>query len=279
MAKYIVATDLDGTLFSKSNNVSNTNFETLKMLGKKDIIRILATGRSFYSCQKNLNPNLPIDYLVSSSGCGIFQWQTSKLLKDYCLNKNEIIEAVNIFLDLKIDFSIQKPVPQNHEFVYYKMSEHNSDFERRLSIYEGFADKFDPYFFDIPRACQLIGIVKGKKAINLYESCKISLPNLKVIRSTSPIDGESLWIEIYPKQVSKANGILHIASLLNILPDNIVAIGNDYNDLDMLNLSKHAFVVQNSPKDIKKHYKVVPSNDEDGFSEAVKLWLNAAGMI
>ena len=51
-----------------------------------------------------------------------------------------------------------------------------------------------------------------------------------------------------------------------------MSIGNDYNDLDFLQASPNSFVVNNAPNDLKKLFKVVSSNDEDGFAEVVKIF-------
>jgi hydroxymethylpyrimidine pyrophosphatase-like HAD family hydrolase len=52
-----------------------------------------------------------------------------------------------------------------------------------------------------------------------------------------------------------------------------LSIGNDYNDLDMLNITQYAFVVSNSPQELLENpkFKVVSTNNLDGFSNAVEI--------
>ena len=45
------------------------------------------------------------------------------------------------------------------------------------------------------------------------------------------------------------------------------AVGNDYNDADLLAWAAHAYVVDNAPRDLKALHTVVPSNDDDGFAD------------
>ena len=52
-----------------------------------------------------------------------------------------------------------------------------------------------------------------------------------------------------------------------------MAVGNDYNDVDMLSWAGQGFITANSPEELKKQYINVPSNNEDGFTKAVELWL------
>jgi hydroxymethylpyrimidine pyrophosphatase-like HAD family hydrolase len=52
-----------------------------------------------------------------------------------------------------------------------------------------------------------------------------------------------------------------------------LAVGNDYNDLELLDWADHAFVVANAPAELCARYALVASNDEAGFSEAVRIAL------
>ena len=87
------------------------------------------------------------------------------------------------------------------------------------------------------------------------------------------MDNASLWTEIFQKGVSKAAGIARIAELFNIKQQNIMAVGNDYNDVDMLDWAGRGFITDNSPDELKGRYITVPSNNEDGFTKAVEKWL------
>ena len=48
----MVITDLDGTLFNDNKEVSLTDMKSLYWLGENNILRVIATGRNFYSFSK-----------------------------------------------------------------------------------------------------------------------------------------------------------------------------------------------------------------------------------
>ena len=75
----IVVTDLDGTLLPSQGCISKKNYNTLVSLRDKEIIRVIATGRTLYSAMAVLPEDFPIDYLIFSSGAGIIQWNTKEL--------------------------------------------------------------------------------------------------------------------------------------------------------------------------------------------------------
>jgi hydroxymethylpyrimidine pyrophosphatase-like HAD family hydrolase len=90
--------------------------------------------------------------------------------------------------------------------------------------------------------------------------------------TTSPLDGRSRWIEIFPKEVSKALAAVRIAIDLGIPEQAVMAIGNDYNDTDLLKWAARSFVVNDAPEELLALFPVVRSGDESDFSEAVALW-------
>jgi hypothetical protein len=78
-------------------------------------------------------------------------------------------------------------------------------------------------------------------------------------------------MEIFPEGVSKGHSVDWLCKYLgDIQPNEILAIGNDYNDLDLLNYTPNSYLVSNAPEELKQKFKVVASNDESGFAEAVE---------
>lgn len=266
----MVVTDLDGTLISSSNTFSESNLNTLKILGERGIIRVIATGRSPYSASKVIPDDFPIDYLVFSSGAGIIRWSDKSIVYTTELCANKVQHIIDILVNLGVDFMVHEPIPQNHNFHYYFSGNSNPDFDRRMSVYKDFCS---PLILGVPypdNATQIIAVLPPNPEI--FYSLESQLYGVKVIRATSPLDGESIWMEIFPEGVSKGHSIDWLCKYLGGVQSNeIIAIGNDYNDLDLLNYTPNGFLVENSPEELKQKFKVVASNDNSGFSEAVSL--------
>ena len=53
----------------------------------------------------------------------------------------------------------------------------------------------------------------------------------------------------------------------------VFAVGNDYNDMDMLHWAERGFLVENSPPELKPHFELVASNEAGGVAEAIERWL------
>lgn len=106
--------------------------------------------------------------------------------------------------------------------------------------------------------------------LDLFRSieCEIA-PLAQVIRATSPFDQRSIWIEIFPKGVSKGNAVRQLCDILGIAYRHVATVGNDYNDLSMLEAFSRSFVVENAPRDLRLQFPTIPSNDADGVSTLI----------
>ncbi len=263
----MVITDLDGTLFDDEKRVSKEDLETLEWLGKRKIYRVIATGRNLFSVRNALPENFPIDYLIFSTGAGAINWRTGELIYAAHLNEKEVALAVETLIDAKMSFMVHDLVPDNHTFLYFDSNCGNSDFKKRIDIYRDFAMPLSLSPPNYRNASQLLAIVPENPF--LLEEIRNKLGSLRVIRTTSPLDCENMWIEILPQGVSKGHTVEWLCGKLEISPTATIGTGNDYNDLDLLNFVSFPFAVSNAPEPVKKLYRNCKSNTESGFSDAV----------
>jgi len=268
----MVITDLDGTLFQKDHRISKRNYQTLLDLGERAIVRVIATGRNLFSARKVLAPGFPVDYLIYSSGAGIMAWYRQELLFSSSMNREEVALAFEALSRRSLDFMVHRPIPDNHHFLYFVSGRPNPDFEARCKLYEDFATPGRTADQPPWEACQLVAIEPFFRPVSCYREIREELDRLTVVRTTSPLDGRSRWIEIFSSQVSKARASIRVARTEGIREDRIMAIGNDFNDLDLLRWAARSFVVKDAPEELLVRFPVVRSADESDFSEAVALW-------
>jgi len=267
MSIKLVAFDLDGTLLSDNKTVSELDKQTLKELGIKGIVRVAATGRNLFSIQRLLRTDFPIDFAVFSSGSGIINWKSKEVLHKNHLKEAEIIQAIDAFMRNNLSFTVHLPIPKTH-YMYLKLQDNNSvDLKNYTHFYKEYLSELD--LNKIPKeATQLIALINNNK--EMFTILSNELANLKVVLTTSPIDNSSLWVEIFNKNVSKANGLNWICNKLQIKSKETFSIGNDYNDLDMLNFTQHSFVVKNGKEELKQMFSISQSNNENGFTFALQ---------
>ena len=265
----LVVTDLDGTLLDSASRLSTTNRRTLETLGREGVVRAVATGRSLYSARLVMQTDFPIDYLAFSSGAGIVGWEDGRLLRSRAMAPELVGGLVARLRELALDFMVQHAAPESHCFHFVRSSGRNADFEHRIERYHRFAQ---PWHDGVPwevEVSQLV-VVEPPGAPSCRDRLVEEFDDVHVVRTTSPLDHASTWIELFPDGVSKAHASDWLRERHAIDPERTFAVGNDYNDLDMLEWAQRACVVSNAPPSMRERFAVVGANDDDGFAEAVR---------
>lgn len=282
MNKRMLATDLDGTLLNDRKELSENDFQTLWNLKESGTVITVATGRSIQIFDKALADisrikgfkNFPFDYIIFSTGAGIAEFPSRKLIYQKHIDPPDIEKITRVFGHLQIDYMVHKKMPDSSYFAYKYFDGRNPDFHTRLDWYQKFVLPFPASFKDFGPATQVLGIAPENRK-DLIHITKEKLDQFSVIHATSPLDHKSLWIEVFHKDVSKSRSVSWLADRLDIDRENVVSVGNDYNDEDLLSWAGISYVVDNAPDILKEKYTAVPSNNQSGVSHAVKK----AGLI
>lgn len=264
----IFVTDFDGTLADDNGIVSQSAILQLKRIENKNVIRVIATGRNLFSLKKSIPEDFPVDYIVFSSGIGVYDWKNKKLLADNYIDANNTKLIYEFLLSNNYDFMVQLPVPDNHFFHHSSSCTPGEDYLSRVRHYESYGIVPDE---KCPETASQFVVICPDDVKHFNEISELFRDN-KIVRATSPIDRKSLWVEILPKGISKASGIEFIRLLHNVDNRNIIVVGNDYYDIDMLDyaLSKNSFVVSNAPEDLKSKFRIVESNNKDGVAKLIE---------
>ena len=275
----LVATDLDGTLLGPDHTLGARDAAALRELGRAGVVRVVATGRSLHAAKRVLDREFPIDYLAASSGAGIVDWRSGRILHTHRFEAGGARRVADVLTRFGVDFMAHSPVPDDHRFRFVRVRPENPDFERRVGRYGEFATPWpEGNWAERSRAgagggareaCQFVAILlPGETA--LFERLRAALSGFAVVRSTSPLDGRSLWAEVRPPGVGKAAAVAWLAERHRLDAERSAAVGNDYNDSEMLAWSANAFVVGNAAADLRERFRVVSPNDAGGFSDAVE---------
>ncbi|MGD9133832.1 MAG: HAD family hydrolase [Desulfobacterales bacterium] len=265
--------DFDGTLLRSDRSFSDTDLNALIRLEELGIIRAVATGRSIYSINTVSISDLPVDFILFSSGAGICHHPGGRIIRKVSLEPHEVNLAIRILQANNLDFMVHHPIPNNHFFSYFQSTPDNPDFKKRIELYHKFAKPLEKAVDGFGNATQLIAILPPADNRPVIATLENALPGFNVIQTTSPLDGQSTWIEIFPTTVSKSLTAAWLSAAYGLNADRALSVGNDYNDLDLLEWAGCSFVVDNAPHDIKKRFPVVASNNECGVAEAVNRWL------
>ena len=116
----LVATDLDGTFLKNDKSISKENLAALHSLGERGILRVVATGRNLQKTKEVITNHTPFDYIVFSSGAGVYDWKNEKLLFYQNLNKSVVQKLSDLLVARDLNFHLFRPVPDNHKCWYHR---------------------------------------------------------------------------------------------------------------------------------------------------------------
>ena len=272
----IFVSDLDGTLL-RGDRISEGDLKAFRGLSEQGIMRVIATGRSLYSAKFCLADDFPADYLILSTGNQIVNWPTQEVLKSAFLSVQEVQDICLFLRGQGLSFMVHENFPHNHRFAYHRGHKNVADFDRRLALY-GSHSQEKASVPDARAASQIVVIVDESDAA-MHDRINRKLGNNSVIRATSPLDGQSVWIEIFAADVSKASGIKHLVNHYGLHGVPSAAIGNDHNDRDMLELVQMPFKVADAFLDDENKYITTPENS-DAVAFAIARYMESlhAGM-
>ena len=205
-------------------------------------------------------------------------WRNRELLAAHEMRAEHVQEALDLLLAKGLAFMVHLGIPDNHHFYYHAGADHgvgpgtggNPDFHRRCQRYEKFARSLDGRNLEKLQVSQFLAI-EAPGTESHYDALVAELGHLNVVLTTSPLDHRSRWIEIFPASASKSLAAEWLMRRNGVDHGAVVAVGNDYNDRDLLEWAQHSYVVSNAPTSLKTRYAVVASNDDQGFAEAVAI--------
>lgn len=267
----LVATDLDGTFLKNDKTISEDDLSMLELLGERNVLRVAATGRNFRKVKEVLPEHLPFDFVVFSSGAGIYDWQKKQLVYRQNLPKNTVNGIIQFFVQKKKNFHLFRAVPDNSYCWYYRGVTSCEEFERYSDFHEAYSEMLPGQQKIQEDASQFLVIFPNGNGQfdQTKEELKSMFDDVKVVRTSSPLHTNYTWMEIFHKDVSKGNAVKFLCDQKAIDHKATFGIGNDYNDLDLLNFTSFSYLVENGPEELKPKFLKAPTNEESAFSRSL----------
>lgn len=274
MNRSLFVTDLDGTLFNDAKTISARDMNTLVRLRSKGVVVAVATGRSIYSFYKALGhidlkkELLPVDYLLFSTGAGILDLKQEEIVRKLAISKPDVEAICACFGRAGYDYMVHKAIPDTHFFLYKSHGHANPDFHKRIDLYQPFASPMQAGTMLYASATQVLAVVPHGVSPDQIVAWKSLLAGFSVIHATSPLDHRSAWIEVFHHKVSKSQAAAWLAGVLQIPRNRVVAVGNDFNDQDLLEWAGQGFCVANTVPGLDTGIRMPVSNNADAVTRA-----------
>lgn len=262
MSIKLITIDLDGTLFNSKGVLTSRVKTTLLKAQEKGIKIILNTGRSLSGEVLELLDELNLtdegNYVATYNGA---------LVQDIYNKKKIIHHTLNIADYYKIEKLAEELGVHFHTISEDNIYTANSDIHW-LTVREAYLAKLSLYYVTPGEMNKDIEIGKMMiiDEVDLIEESIKKIPE-EFYKNYSIFRSSPYFLEFLNKKASKGTAVEELGKYLNINREEIMAIGDNENDLDMIKFAGIGVAMGNSSDFVKKAADIVTkTNDEDGVA-------------
>lgn len=249
----LILIDIDGTLKRSDGTISEIVKDVITQHKEKGNVVVLCTARPRYYALK-VSEQLGIaDYLISSNGAEVYDYNQNINIWSSYLNSDVCKNILNDSMKINVRTLF---VSENTEYV--------TKFTRNSSQVLLNKDNFS--IISHKSIKQIMVISDDLRELEQFCLDISRKYKVKIIDSSFK-KGKEHWFSIVNESSSKGVALLKLADYLNIPYENTIAIGNDHNDLSMIEAAGVGVSVANATDELKRVSDlVIKSNDEDGVA-------------
>ncbi len=282
----LVAIDLDGTLLNSYGEVTEENRRAIAMANEKNVKVILASGRMPTSVKNFATELHTTPYIICGNGALIYDIINEKNIYEAFLTREKVLEIIKLCEDNSIYYNVytEKEILAksiNYNILYYNSENSNKPKEKRTNI--NIIENLYQYIEDTPdlnilkiTICDndkiiFSGIVRKLKELNDIDVLEVEHMSRKIIKSgTQEVPLEYFYTEISSVNANKWKAIEFLMSVFNISKNEVMAIGDNANDKEMVENAKIGVAMGNSMLQANEIGDVfVKDNNSSGVAEAL----------
>lgn len=282
----MVVIDIDGTLLTSQGNITEETRQALCKAQDMGLVIVLASGRivnSTVTYARNIGLN---SYVISGNGSVITELKTEENIYTNCLGNRATQSIVDICKDNTISLNVYtlseiltEKIEYNVLFYSIQNRQLNDDKKTNINVYD-----------DIRRAVKekannnvskitvcdkdksiFNSIIRKLRTIRGIDVLDVSHSSHKVIDiGSEKVNVDYYYTEITKSNVDKWHAIEFLADKLNIDCKDIICIGDNANDIMMVQNCGLGVILDNAAPEYKEKAKyVAPSNNDNGIVDVL----------
>ena len=281
----LLALDLDGTLLNSRGKISEQNLQAIRAAEKKGVLVTIATGRRFRDARPvglEAELNAP---LITHNGALTKYAQTLETVNAAILNQMEAREVLCVGRKFCADAMVSCDPRGKGLLLYDNVSESNEplqkyiDWSRRLHGDEAEeAIRHVSSLEDVLHSVEIVHIsFSGSCAsmVELQAALESELGDAVKVLATVYNAQNFTLLDILHAEASKGYGLKKFAESRHIKPEEIMVVGDNFNDLEMLEFAGLPVVMGNAAPELLENpkYETTLSNDESGVAAAIERFI------
>ena len=277
----LIATDMDGTLLNAAHEISEENIQAIKYAQSQGITVVIATGRAFYEANAPINQtDLKVPY-ICLNGAEVRDetfniMSTSNLNRELINRITEELNKENIFYQVYTNLGIYTENPLRDLEIYIDIAQRAGQEADVEKIKSGIQKRIDNGTLKVVDNYDKIQDTPGEIVMKIlaFDSDleKIDRVSETLAKSESLAVSSSSRgnIEITHSDAQKGIALNTIAERLNIDMKNVMAIGDNMNDVSMLERVGYSVAMENAAPEVKAIAKYeTDSNEQSGVGKAI----------
>ena len=273
----LVALDIDGTVLDSDSNVSSELRELLAELARTGDVHVaLCTGRRWRSSKPVFDQLDGLStYVICCGGALIKETDSARTVYMNPLGDHTARRAAELYRhhDLVPLFCYDRPLDEKELMV----SEVDRDRAEKLRYVRRNRDDIEFFDGDYPdtneRCLQIYTVDFMSNLQGCEEDIRAELDEDGSIRGMiQPRYGEDhIALEVHHATATKWTGLQHLMEMWNVRPEQVVAVGDDVNDIPMLEAAGLSFAMGNAGDEVKDAAdRLTTSNDDHGAAAALR---------
>ena len=268
----LFASDLDGTMLNSKSEMSAENFMAIKKIMDAGVEFIPITGRCIAETDQSIL-NCGIKYIINSNGASIYNVETQVAHITH-ISAEVLKEIFNILNDYEV-----VTIAHSNNEVLSDVRECSEEFYREHRMSEAYIKAI--YSVAKPTENLKEKLINGTPAEMLalfFKNeeerliCTEKFAQIEEIGFTSSIGGN---MEVLDSTVSKGNTLKKLATVLGVKPSEIIAAGDNHNDVSMTEVAGLSLAVSGAVAEMKqKCDKTICSNNDHVAEYVYKNFIN-----
>ena len=276
----LLALDIDGTLLNSQFTISAVDMSALRRAREAGIEVVLVTGRRHdfaFPIAQQLGFDL---WLISSNGAITRSLQGETFYRDM-LPARVCRQLCQAMVDFRGNTVLTFDKPGKGSIVLEHMNELENSIrrwlEKNMQYIEFVVPVEDSLVIDPVQAMFCGPIARMHQALAALQGCHL-VEDITILRTEYPIRDLSI-VDILNKDCSKGHALERWAAHRGVPREQVMAIGDNYNDIEMLAFAGYPVIMGNAAEDLRSRgWRVTLSNDQNGIAAALEPVLAGAGV-
>ena len=268
----LAAIDLDGTLLNREGVVSEENAKALKAFDRQGGTVVLATGRSIQSAKEVFAELKLSGYTLASNGAYVARIEKGEIqdvLKSYTILPETVNTAFSLAMKTEVTVVASRATQDDRISFAQDKNEVNSPYYAQFNLKESKVE-------------ELLEQIEQEE-ISYFKLAFTDGDTSKLVKLRSQLEKKQInssysdkyWLEVMAEGVNKGAALKFLTSYLTIDLADVLAFGDQENDLEMLKLSGKSIAMGNAAPAVKKIADTLTkTNEEAGVAYILNDYLS-----